>query len=121
MLTPHQAQPFCTTQHVLHTCTFAQHMRYLALQDFAKLPWEVSMSKEDAAKTLGSYLGISALEPAAVLNLDRDQVGGVRRALPEGYAQGHVAWIWMPRCAVLGMGRETLCMWTSTLTIPTES
>jgi len=47
------------------------------LRDFAKLPWEVSMSKEEAAKVLGSYLGLRDLEPATVLNLDVDQVHGI--------------------------------------------
>ena len=44
------------------------------LQGFAKLPWEVSMSSEDAAKTLGKFLGVPDLQPASVLNLDVQQV-----------------------------------------------
>ncbi len=35
------------------------------LQSFAKLPWEVAMSPEDAAKTLGAFVGIPNLEAAA--------------------------------------------------------
>ena len=44
------------------------------MQGFAKLPWEVSMSPESAAKKLGSFLGLPDLVPASVLNLDVDQV-----------------------------------------------
>ncbi len=43
-------------------------------QGFAKLPWEVSKSSEDAAKTLGKFLGVPDLQPASVLNLDVQQV-----------------------------------------------
>jgi hypothetical protein len=46
----------------------------LTMQGFAKLPWEVSMSPESAAKKLGSFLGLPDLAPASVLNLDVDQV-----------------------------------------------
>ena len=34
------------------------------------------MTKEDAAKVLGSFLGVPGLEPASVLNMDVDQVRG---------------------------------------------
>ena len=40
---------------------------------FSKLPWEVSMSAEDAARKLGSFLGLGYLAPASVINLDVDQ------------------------------------------------
>jgi hypothetical protein len=46
------------------------------LQDFAKLPWEVDMPADKAAAVLGSYLGVPHLEPAAVLDLDVDQITG---------------------------------------------
>jgi hypothetical protein len=46
------------------------------LQDFAKLPWEVDMPADKAAAVLGSYLGVPNLEPAAVLDLDIDQITG---------------------------------------------
>jgi hypothetical protein len=46
------------------------------LQDFAKLPWEVDMPADKAAAVLGSYLGVPHLEPAAVLDLDIDQITG---------------------------------------------
>jgi len=42
------------------------------LKGVAKLPWEVDMPPEKAAKTLGTYLGMPALEPAAVLDLNKD-------------------------------------------------
>jgi hypothetical protein len=51
----------------------------IALQDFAKLPWEVDMPADKAAAVLGSYLGVPDLEPAAVLDLDIDQITGARR------------------------------------------
>lgn len=47
------------------------------LRDFAKLPWEVSLTAEDAAKVLGTFLGAPNLEPASVLNLDVDQVHAI--------------------------------------------
>lgn len=50
------------------------------LRDFAKLPWEVAMTAEDAAKTLGIFLGAPNLEPASVLNLDKDQVHAILEA-----------------------------------------
>jgi hypothetical protein len=46
------------------------------LQDFAKLPWELDMPHDKAAAVLGSYLGVNNLEPAAVLDLDLDQITG---------------------------------------------
>eukprot|EP00878_Enallax_costatus_P016144 GHUV01016933.1.p1 GENE.GHUV01016933.1~~GHUV01016933.1.p1 ORF type:complete len:376 (+),score=98.26 GHUV01016933.1:374-1501(+) len=47
------------------------------LKDFAKLPWEIDMPAEKAAAVLGSYLGVSNLEPAAVLDLGVDQITGI--------------------------------------------
>ncbi|WIA39023.1 hypothetical protein OEZ86_005171 [Tetradesmus obliquus] len=47
------------------------------LKDFAKLPWEVDMPADKAAAVLGSYLGVPNLEPAAVLDLDIDQITGI--------------------------------------------
>lgn len=46
------------------------------MQDFAKLPWQVDMPADKAAAVLGSYLGVTRLEPAAVLDLDIDQITG---------------------------------------------
>jgi biotin synthase len=51
-----------------------------ASQEFAKLPWEVSMTKEQAAKVLGSYLGVPDLPPATVLALTTDQTHGILEA-----------------------------------------
>lgn len=48
----------------------------VALQDFAKLPWELDMPHDKAAAVLGSYLGVQNLEPASVLNLDVEQITG---------------------------------------------
>uniref|UniRef100_A0A6T8S9D1 Radical SAM core domain-containing protein n=1 Tax=Chlamydomonas leiostraca TaxID=1034604 RepID=A0A6T8S9D1_9CHLO len=47
------------------------------LRDFAKLPWEVSMTPEEAAKVMGSFLGLPNLEPNTVLALDVDQVHAI--------------------------------------------
>lgn len=48
-----------------------------ALQDFAKLPWELDMPHDKAAAVLGSHLGVQNLEPASVLDLDVEQITGV--------------------------------------------
>lgn len=45
-------------------------------QDFTKLPWELDMPADKAAAVLGSYLGVQNLEPAAVLDLDVEQIIG---------------------------------------------
>lgn len=50
--------------------------RTCSTQDFAKLPWELDMPAEQAAAVLGSYLGVPNIEPAAVLDLDVDQITG---------------------------------------------
>jgi hypothetical protein len=47
-------------------------------QDFAKLPWELDMPHERAAAVLGSHLGVSGLQPGAVLDLGADQITGER-------------------------------------------
>ena len=52
------------------------HSCNVPLQDFAKLPWELDMPHDKAASVLGSYLGVSSLEPASVLDLDVDQITG---------------------------------------------
>lgn len=56
------------------------------MQDFTKLPWELDMPAEKAAAVLGSYLGVQNLEPAAVLDLDVEQITGTaysRQSTPQ--------------------------------------
>ncbi|KAG1678881.1 hypothetical protein FOA52_003549 [Chlamydomonas sp. UWO 241] len=47
------------------------------LAGIRQLPWEVAMTPADAAKHLGSFLGAQAVEPAAVLDLTREQVHAI--------------------------------------------
>lgn len=48
-----------------------------SLRDFAKLPWEVAMTAEQSADVLGKYLGVPNLEPASVLQLEKDQIHSI--------------------------------------------
>lgn len=50
------------------------------LRDFAKLPWEVAMTPEQAAKVLGTFLGIPNLEANTVLALTVDQMHAILEA-----------------------------------------
>lgn len=62
------------------SCTLQQNNpSNVTVQDFAKLPWELDMPHDKAAAVLGSYLGVSTLEPASVLDLDVDQITGVHQ------------------------------------------
>mmetsp|Transcript_30721 Transcript_30721/g.91052 ORF Transcript_30721/g.91052 Transcript_30721/m.91052 type:complete len:721 (-) Transcript_30721:2123-4285(-) len=47
------------------------------LKGVKQLPWEVAMTAEDAAKGLGSFLGASDIQPAAVLDLTKEQIHAI--------------------------------------------